>query len=267
MINIDQITNSCKEIVDAQKEIYLKGASITNHNKIPDSSQIPIRNQNHWIKIPNVICVYVDMVNSTRLSATRHDKSTASTYQLFTGTAVRLFHEFYASYIDVRGDGVFALFDSDKPHIALASAVTFKTFSEEEFVPTLKSKVEVDIGCHVGIDQKTLLVKKIGLQRIKDRTDRQNEVWAGKPVNMASKLASKGTHGELIVSDRFFNAIKCEEALYSCGCPNEEKVYLWESVDLSDDANFDFKEAYLLRSKWCKDHGREYCEKVIEFDQ
>ena len=57
---------------------------------------------------------FVDMKGSTQLSATNHEKSTAGAYQLFTGTAVRLFDAFDAPYINVRGDGVFALFDQDR---------------------------------------------------------------------------------------------------------------------------------------------------------
>jgi class 3 adenylate cyclase len=130
------------------------------------------------------------MMGSTKLSAEAHDNSTAGAYQLFTGTAVRLFSEFEAPYIDVRGDGVFALFNSDQPYRALAAAVTFKTFAREEFTPRIKEKTEQAVGSHLGIDQKTVLVRKLGLKRHAERTDRQNEVWAGKPVNMAAKLAS-----------------------------------------------------------------------------
>lgn len=53
---------------------------------------------------------------------------------------MRLFNAFEASYIDVRGDGVFALFNRDHPYRALAAAVTFKAFVHEEFVPRIKKK-------------------------------------------------------------------------------------------------------------------------------
>ena len=91
--------------------IYAKERKITVHKQIPDTTAIPLDNQVHWLRIPDVICVYVDMLASTRLSAVKYDTSTAGAYQLFTGTAVRLLAAFEPPYIDVRGDGAFALFN------------------------------------------------------------------------------------------------------------------------------------------------------------
>jgi len=72
-----------------------------------------------WLKIPGVISVYVDMIGSTKLSAEKYDQSTAKVYKYFTDSAIRIFHEFGSSYIDIKGDGVFALFNSDEVHRAL----------------------------------------------------------------------------------------------------------------------------------------------------
>jgi len=235
-------------------------------NDIPDTPDIPIQDPGRWLRIPDVICVFVDMLGSTRLSAVKQDKSTAGAYQLFTGTAVKLFSEFESPYIDVRGDGVFALFDSDQPYRALAAAVSFKTFAAEEFVQRVLDTADEEVGCHAGIDQKTVLVRKIGFKRYRNRTDRQNEVWAGRPVNMAARLAGLTNDKELLVSDRFFNSITDEHATHSCGCPTGDKAYLWKEVDVSDEETFDFDTAHLLESHWCAEHGAEYCSTMLELD-
>lgn len=261
-----QMPQQFKAVIDEQLKVYNSGRSVTVVKEIPDTTQIPIGDQTHWLRIPNVICVYVDMMGSTKLSAESHDKSTAGAYQLYTGTAVRLFHEFGAPYIDVRGDGVFALFNEDQPYAALAAAVTFKTFAKEEFVPKIRETTNVEVGSHIGIDQKTVLVRKLGLKRSGGRTDRQNEVWAGKPVNMAAKLASISDDDELLASDRFFERLKDEHALYTCGCPNGEKDYLWIQKNLGQDSRFDFNTSYSLGSVWCPTHGSEFCEAMIELD-
>ncbi len=266
MIASEQIPDKYKEIIDEEIRVFEEGRSITVRNTIPDTTEIPIENKKHWLRIPDVICVFVDMMGSTKLSAETYDSKTAGAYQLFTGTAVRLFSAFEAPYIDVRGDGVFALFDSNQPYRALAAAVTFKTFAREEFVHRIKDLTDVDVGCHIGIDQKTVLVRKLGFKRYRGRSDRQNEVWAGKPVNMAAKLASLTENDQMLVSDRFFSRIKDEHALKSCGCPNGEKTDLWEIVDISDDGRFDFDVAYSLRSVWCSVHGKEYCETILGLD-
>ena len=267
MIKDTQIPERYRAVISEQVDIYKQGRAITQKNSIPDTTDIPIENPKHWLRIPDVICVYVDMLGSTRLSAEKHDQSTAGAYQLFTGTAVRLFSEFESPYIDVRGDGVFALFDQNQPYRAFSAATTFKTFSKEEFVPRIKENTGVEIGCHIGIDMKTVLVRKVGFKRWRGRSDRQNEVWAGKPVNMAAKLASLTEDGQLLVSDRYLNKITDDLVRWSCGCPNGTKVYLWERSDLTSNTNFDFDSGQMLKSQWCEIHGSEVCEKVMALDE
>lgn len=262
-----QMPEVYKEIIDEQVEIWNKGTSVTVKNAIPETTDIPIENPKYWLRIPDVICVYVDMKDSTRLSAVSHDQSTAGAYQLFTGTVVRLFARFEAPYIDVRGDGAFALFNQDQPYRALAAAVTIKTFGEEVFRPKIEAKTDVKVGCHIGIDQKTVLVRKIGLKRHSGRSDRQNEVWAGKPVNMAAKLAAMGEHNQLHIADRYFEKLTDEHTLKSCGCPKGVKKELWKEVPLSEDDRFDFDTAYLLESCWCSTHGKEYCGIILGLDE
>lgn len=267
MINENQIPQQYLNVINREYENFKTRTTVEIRNKIPNTKDIPISNPNHWFKIPDVICVFVDMKGSTKLSASIYDKSTAGIYQFFTGTAVRMFHEFGTSYIDVKGDGVFALFNKGESYKAIAAAITFKTFVSEVFIPEIEKRTGIEIGLHVGIDQKTVLVSKVGIKRTDERTDRQNEVWAGKPVNMASKLASLTNDNEILVSDRFFRGIKNDLVLYSCGCPDGEKSYLWKKVDVSDDEKFDFNTAYKLGSIWCSVHGKEYCKKISLLDK
>lgn len=265
-----QIPENLREVIENEVDGYGEGAKIEELDTIPDTPNIPIEDPQEWLRVPNVICVYVDMQNSTRLSATNYDRSTASAYRLFTRTAVRLFNEIDVPYIDVRGDGVFALFNEDQPYTAVAAAVTFKTFASEDFAPRVRDRTGVDVGSHLGIDQNTVLVRKMGLKRYKDRTDRQNEVWAGRPVNMAAKLASLSDHDELLVSGRFFENLDDPHVLYSCGCDGKgnkiDKKYLWDEVSLEDDDRFDFDTAHRLESKWCSVHGKSYCEEILSLD-
>lgn len=255
-----------RSVVKEQLDIYNLGRSITVQNEIPDTTQIPIENPSVWLRIPDVICVFVDMVGSTKLSAVRHDKGTAGAYQLFTGTAVKMFHEMEAPNIDVRGDGVFALFNSNQIYRAFISAVSFKTFAQLEFVPQIKKQTDIELGSHIGIDQKTVLVRKIGLKRKSGRTDRQNEVWAGKPVNMASKLSSIGKPNQLIVSDRYYNNLIDHKARNSCGCPNGNSLPLWSEIDVSQNSMFDFDKAYCLESNWCATHGEQWFNDLLDKD-
>ncbi|RYZ57877.1 MAG: adenylate/guanylate cyclase domain-containing protein [Proteobacteria bacterium] len=265
-ISATQLPSLFRSVIDSEISHFNKQPTVTVENKIPDTPRIPITNPIHWIKIPSVIAVVVDMRGSTKFSASANPRTTAKAYRLFSETAVRLFHEFDSKYIDVKGDGVFGLFDSAQPHIALASAVTFKTFCSEIFIPSIKSESGLDVGVRIGIDCKDVLVRKIGLKVHGDRSDRQNEVWAGKPINMAFKLASLANADDIVVSERYHKMLTNEKALKSCGCPSEALLELWEDVDVEQDDMFDFKLAKKLKSSWCKIHGAEYCSNLMATD-
>jgi len=259
-----QMLAQCREVIASEVKIFDRGANVQVQAEIPDTDAIPIQDAQQWLKVPDVICVFVDMKDSTRLSASAHDKGTASAFQLFTGGAVRILNSFDPAYIDVRGDGAFALFNKGSEHRALVAAVSFKTFAHEVAVKKIKERTDQDVGCHVGIDQKTVLVRKVGMKRVGGRTDRQNEVWAGKPVNMAAKLASMSDHNQIVVSDRFFARLSDEHALVSCGCgKNGQQETLWSEIDLSKDTRFDFPKAHVLRSNWCVKHGAEYADALL----
>lgn len=260
------LTPAIEEIIQAELNYFKQTVSITNHNKIPDTTKIPIQEPLHWLKIPNVICCFVDMEGSTKLCASSHDNTTAKSYRLFTETAIRIFHKFGAAYIDIKGDGVFSLFNEDQPYTALAATISFKTFVAKHFTPKIQQLTDKTIGGHFGIDQKTILVRKLGLKTYQNRTDRQNEVWAGKPINMAAKLASLSTDNRLWVSDRFFRNLKDDQAICSCGCPDGEKASLWRREDLLNDTKFDFNIAYSLGSNWCEKHGRSFCADLVRLD-
>ena len=260
-----QFLNKIETVISDAEIEYREGASVQVVNKIPDPGKIPQRG-NHWKKIQDVISVFVDMKDSTKLSAEKHGKSTAEIYQFFTNTIVKILRQFEVSYVDVKGDGVFGIFNSNLPHTALAAAVTCKTFSENNFKSAVKNKRKISLGCHIGIDQKTVLVKKIGAEpRDGEDSHLRNEVWAGKPVNMSAKLAARADEGEVLVSDRFYSSLESKCALISCGCgSNVGPSPLWTEKDVSSDENFDFEKAHLLQSKWCSIHGKDYCQKLLD---
>ncbi len=267
---------SQSQYLDSIHEIVTGKVSEFNNSdlSIVEKEKIPLGDfqMGTWYKIHDVVCVFVDIRGSTKLSATSHDKSTASIYEFFTGTAVKIFHELGASYIDIKGDGVFALFNRNEVLLALAAAVSFKTFASENFIKVLRQKApNLDIGVHMGIDQKTVLVKQVGVKDDDSRDSRKNEVWAGKPINMAAKLASRSKDNEMWISERFYDNLKdVELVMKSCGCSSggesSEKQNLWLEEDITEDENFDFDKAFVLQSIWCVKHGKEWCKNIINSD-
>lgn len=260
-------------LIEERVGVFRDTNSITNRNSLLESGDYPLAN-NQWLKIPDVVCVFVDIRNSTGLSATTHDQTTASIYELFTGTAVHMFHKLGAGYIDIKGDGVFALFNANQAHRALVAAISFKTFVQGKFFPLVGKKLNgaVDVGVHMGIDQKTVLVKQLGIRDAEGRDRRKNEVWAGKPINMAAKLAARSGDDELLVSDRFYNHLaKSDYVQRTCGCvvlnaEAHEIADVWQPRDVSEEKVFDFNTAYSMRNCWCATHGKEWSDNILALD-
>lgn len=263
-------TDSISALIEETTSRYRNGERVETRGRVPLSDEIPLES-NRWFRVDNVVCVYVDMRNSTGLSAQKHDRVTAGIYQYFTGTAVQILNHFGASYIDVRGDGAFGLFDFDQLYHAFVAGMTFKTFVARVLADETPELADGEpISCHIGIDTKTVLVKRVGLRRVEGQTTKQNEVWAGKPVNMAAKLAALGGSNDLVVSERVFKRFLkdgSELVLKSCGCPDGKKQNFWRPIDLTLDPKFDFSRAHnIVTSGWCAKHGVAFCEAILKLD-
>jgi len=270
---MSQVPSEILELYDQGITAFASPAELESRDSIPTrESDYPLTGTK-WLKINGVICVFLDMKNSSQLTADYNVRDAASIYQSFVDTGVRILDIFGASYIDVRGDGAFGLFDRNLPYHALAAAVSFKTFVEDYLLPIAKERFEgIDIGAHIGIDQnEVLLVKRIGLKNQEGETDKQNEVWAGKTVNMSAKLASIGQRGEMVVSPRFYARIQNRYALSSCECHGDpvtgKPKSLWEKRDVSNDHRFDFTYCWVMKTHWCDQVGEGYMGYLLNEDK
>ncbi|MDD5020610.1 MAG: adenylate/guanylate cyclase domain-containing protein [Endomicrobiaceae bacterium] len=249
-MDIEKIFGEIKEKID---QTCNETFSVQKTKIIP--ANIPLENFN-WYLIPNLTCVFVDMIGSTKLAL---NKDSAKIYQVFVQSFVKTFNDFEAEYVDIKGDGGFALFTGiDSAIPALCAAVTFRTICNREienrFLPE-------QILMHVGIDTGDALVKRIGL-----RGDKNNEVWLGTPVNTASKLASSAPPSTIFVSGRTFNILNQKEyqqyLINSCGCPNGI-ARLWGEQDNAD-LRIKSNKIYFLKSQWCIKHGQLFCKEAME---
>ena len=90
---------------------------------------------------------------------------------------------------------------------------------------------------------------------------------------MAAKLASRGGDNEIMVSDRVFKIFSDDGSdlvLKSCGCssgvPGGDKVDLWKEIGELPTI-FDFEKAYLLKSPWCVNCGKDFCLGILKLDK
>jgi len=257
----DFVNERKKEVDRVLKEDVV----IENRSSIPDWDIIPLEGQK-WMQADTLSCVYIDMVGSTKLQIVKQPKTAAKVYQLFVDNMVQTLRDYECEFIDIKGDGGFGIFVGQNSSVkALCAAVTFKTLCQDLLSTAIQ---DFKISTHIGIDEKHSLFKRIGL-----RGDWQNVVWAGKSVNMATKLAALAESQQIAISSRVYDKITQpkfrKHAYLSCGCTADgssfgEPTVLWSDIDVSAKGYFDFEKAYVCKSNWCKKHGDEYCQKLMK---
>lgn len=221
-----------------------------------------------WYRIKDVVSVYIDMEDSTELTDQESINVAAGIHQLFTGSLIDILKEFNAGFIDIKGDGGFALwkekFGSAK---ALLAGVTFKTSVEKKLQEYVKSRIaNWTVSSKIGIVKGTVLVKKVGTRDTQEKKFNW-AVWVGKPVSFSSKLSDVATSNtilatENVVSDFSIPPELNQYLILSCGCPHGTKVNLWqERSDLKD--KFGMK-IFELKSRWCDVHGQAYLDSALK---
>ncbi len=249
--------------------------------QVEEKARVPKERPAHgglWWRIPDVTAVFIDLKSSTELTAAGGRKQAAYAYTYFLRAMSVVLEGFSADYTDIQGDGIFGLF-SGKGAVfsATACAITMRTEMERTVAPQFKKDASTnwELTAGIGIDRGTLLVRRLGL-----RETNQNEVWAGKPVNVASKLSSLAGKNQIVVSERVYRGYETSSRLRkkaltrSCGCEGKAKgsglqsqgkstTALWEKRNAPRDSGLDFQTMYARDADWCKKHGEEYCEAIM----
>lgn len=269
---LDQTLADLTQQLDQQDAL---GIQVVARSDVPEQGPA---NRGEWHSISDVTAVFADLKASTHLNSIASQQTAARAYSYFARSMVMVLNRFDVRYVDIHGDGVFGLFSGQGSLFhALAALVTMKTVVKRDLKGRFKAYRpdgwEFQAG--FGMDRGGLLVRQLGL-----RSEKLNEVWAGKPVNVASKLSSLAAGDQLVASPRVFDALSRgsnlhrRAALWSCGCHGEvlgpgldvgtdETESLWENVPAPVGLGLDFETAYRLTSLWCVTHGPEFCEALV----
>ncbi|MBT0882481.1 adenylate/guanylate cyclase domain-containing protein [Campylobacter sp. 2018MI13] len=141
-------------------------------------------------EINNVTCVFIDMENSTKMSMNNIEEA-INNQMPYIRAFVRIFEEHDPKYIDIQGDGGFALFDGDDSRKkGIYAAITINTLFN----------VKLNMNIRIGIDCGTVYVKKAGKRGM------NKEIWIGSPVCLASKLCN-------IKTNDVFNKIRMSKTI------------------------------------------------------
>jgi class 3 adenylate cyclase len=222
-----------------------------------------------WKRIEDTVVVATDLKGSTRISYTKQDRVGARVYQASTGNCSRILERFTPQFVDVQGDGLFAIFHGDlAAERAVAAAFTLKSFSSSALARVIDEQLGTELpegfetGLKIGVDAGTLLAKRVGV-----RGEHNEPVWAGKPVNYATKCAQAAERHELIVTDRFFKLVGDNDYVrYSCGCAGGEVANdpspLWRETDVETLGDHSSCKTFPQASSWCVRHGDAFCAAI-----
>jgi len=276
-----ELTNLINELTDKTKT-NIENFEIETVDSIKHVYDNAYLEKPTWLGASDIICVFIDMNDSTLISNLKKRATVAKIYMAFTQNLVETLKKFNPSYLDIKGDGVFALFEGENAHnYAIAAAVTFKTFNEKFIKQYCLDSFQVAIDCKIAIDKEQILVKRIGL-RDTDKEKKSNEVWAGNLINNTSKLSNvskeikdKENNGSscIVVSEKFYNLLCNDEntkefTITSCGCPGGKKVKLWKEYNEFDKDVFlnsdNYQKVFYLFSNWCDSHCEEYCNSILQ---
>jgi len=223
------------------------------------------------------VCLFIDLDNSTEISQMKQRSTMAKIYDYFTQNIydILTIPEITADYIDIKGDGLFGIYEGDYAIFkAFVAAQTFKTFFEKNIKDRFKDS-KIILRCKIAINKDKILVKKIG-----GRGD-YNEVWAGELVNNTFKIASLNkkiyeqnpknfdARDLIIISEDIYKKLLEKEnyAILSCGHTNGKrtgKTKLWkEFTDMSKDNQYNGI-VYYTESQWCDECGDKYLNEILK---
>lgn len=251
------------DLAATTKDDFASMPEVTDGGDDIDVSTLPITAR-RWVRLDDVVVVVADLKNSTKLGTGSKAASTASIYQAATGGVVKVLDQFDADFIQIQGDGAFAIFWGEKRYERAACAgITIKT-SSIDLASQIESKwpQKPETGFKVGIASGRVLVKRIGTPR---NPAQQEPVWAGKPVNYATKAAQCADRHQMVVTGSVWDRFASNDYLtFSCDC-GTPSASIWEDFAI-DRLPDDDPEAQgrMLTSQWCDTHGEEYCNAILD---
>lgn len=221
-----------------------------------------------WYKLDEIVVVFADLKNSTKLGINKYNASTARIYEASTKVGVQLLWSFHPKFLEVQGDGFFGVFHGEKARLrAMTTAMMLGHFSKYILEPQIKSTQGSscpDTGLKIGVASGPVLVKQIGIN------GSERPVWAGKPVNYAAKCAEFGKAHEVIITEQLYQRVVQDndyflQPCYHHGHPKEHFLSnsgMWRLLQVSGVPS----KCLAREVPWC-DGNRDGKETAVEFAQ
>ena len=189
--------------IDSQVETVLSSdfkIQVVDTDYVPnfDDSEITYDNLDEETKKCKRLesCVlYIDMRDSTKISAEKRPVTLAKLYSSFVKSMIASARYYGGHVRNIIGDRVMVVFDKeDCFKKAVDTAILMNSVSKHILNKQIR---DIDFKCGIGIDYGKMLIAKAGAIRRGAETEfYRSLVWLGKPANVASKLtdiANKST--------------------------------------------------------------------------
>lgn len=274
------------ELKTTLKDIKTDANNRYDSFKIEDISEIDITKIQDEAYIRNstwlggdqkFVCLAFDLDDSSKLSAKKHSKVMAKIYEYSTQSVydILMQKDIKADYIDIKGDGVFAIYSGEKAiEKAFVAGITIKTFFKE--VSSKFKANSINLKCKLSLDIDKILVKRIGSNKY------QNEVWAGHLINNCYKMmgyvkeiremndtdinGNKLYYNKniFVISEDIYNYLDTGKykkfAILSC-CENE--LNLWINKATAEIEEIKGDTVYFTISDWCDKCGETYANNIL----
>jgi len=223
-----------------------------------------------WHKFKDIVVVFVDLEKSTNLhKQIGNDEGLARVYNIAMGSVVRIFENFNARFIDIQGDGGFAIFwGPDRYREALVAAITVRTMNETMMSLITETYSNVNSGgFKIGIASGGALVKYVGLSKRLAVTETgksegwQEPIWSGDPVNFAAKAAQESKPNHILITNSVMQHIQnIDELVRTCSCSSRVQVWTGHTIQkiLGKES-----QGFINEKKWCITHGEEYADRIL----
>lgn len=263
-LSISSINELLDELDENVKQELKTPAKIEDYDTFPDVDRLRLEGR-QWVRLRDVVVVVVDLKNSTKLDFKHKAKTSARLYEAVTGSCASIVNRFQPDFVDIQGDGLFALYHGERAfQRAMCAGITLKTFGERSVEPATRGDMEdrfPKTGLKVGMHAGVVVVKKVGLRGTNE------PVWAGRPVNWATKCASQAEANELIATRSVYGKFEDNHYVtHSCGCKGGSDTgtirHLWEDIEV-DNLPDTTVECKVLKSQWCTRHGDKFCEAIL----
>lgn len=263
------INGLLEKLGERAAEDLRRDVDVNDVTKFPDKDDVPTGRS--WLRLTDVVAVVADLKNSTALSFTKHPKTSTKLYEAVTRNCVDIVSDprFAASFVDIQGDGLFALYHGPRARQrAMCAAITLKTFSQNHLAPAIegweqKGNQFPDTGLKVGMHAGTLAVKHVGVWT--PARQWREPVWAGRPVNWAFKCAQQADAHQLVCTRSVYGKFDDNDYVtHSCPCGAGPSNSIWQEFNMQGKLPADKAPTKLLTTRWCAEHGDEYCQAILD---